>query len=566
MAPDNSMSGFDRMVSSMSDDERKDMLNKVSRSSKEENEDVISVLPADDPNFRESLSLRLQQESFLRRLWIKIKAALFNIRQEDIYNTSLITRLAHDVEHTYPGLISHHRSVLTLGTYEKLYMLRKVQEFFMPYVESYESNPGLYYYYLSTVIIPDIAEEIQKAVDPYKFPFTKNLTSETRVQLIKKMEDALDNLPESKRTMMYMCVRSIEWLTAFNRMHVDSLIKNFTPSKECLYNIARSDFASIAKIMNVVNLPANEALVALFSFYYNTTAENPNKGDEEQLVNEFINGVQLHIEEIRSFSAGVPVKDLARIVFDNSLYDSKPFGGGEDWFVKFKSQWRTNFDIRWNQWLFDYKKYRMQIKIKTYFDYDGIPLLPVRPWKKLWTGYTFRYEMSMGFIWMFFDSIIKAHEPILKTVMLEGDFIIKENTIEFADDFRTIQNMRNDFAAFNASLAENGDIGSVLAGLGHNPERASSSRETFDAVMSDVDESSQNFIEKAGKWFRSVKSILGAVVNGSESQYYGGLSNWSKIGGRQNKEFKENLSLVYTVVDHAYDVLTEAESLDSSAM
>jgi hypothetical protein len=349
-------------------------------------------------------------------------------------------------------------------------------------------------------------------------------------------------------------------------MHVDSLIKNFTPSKECLYNIARSDFASIAKIMNVVNLPANEALVALFSFYYNTTAENPNKGDEEQLVNEFINGAQLHIEEIRSFSAGVPVKDLARIVFDNSLYDSKPFGGGEDWFVKFKSQWRTNFDIRWNQWLFDYKKYRMQIKIKTYFDYDGIPLLPVRPWKKLWTGYTFRYEMSMGFIWMFFDSIIRAHEPVLKTVMLEGDFLIKENTIEFADDFRTIQNMRNDFAAFNASLAENGDIGSVLAGLGHNPERASSSRETFDAVMSDVDESSQNFIEKAGKWFRSVKSILGAVVNGSESQYYGGLSNWSKIGGRQNKEFKENLSLVYTVVDHAYDVLTEAESLDSSAM
>ncbi|MCR5218238.1 DUF5312 family protein [Treponema sp.] len=566
MAAENERSAFDRMVTTISDDERKDMLDKVSRSAQEEEDDDVSSLPVNEQEYKTSLSIRLQQESFLRRLWIKIKSALFNITPEDIYNTSLINHIAHDVEHTYPGLISHRRSVLTLGTYEKLFMIRKVQEFFMPYIESYESNPGLYYYYLSLVVMPEITEQIQQNSDPYKFPFTKNLTTETRVQLIKKIDDALDSLPESKRTAMYMCVRSIEWLKAFNRMHVDSLIRNFTPAKECLYNLSRSDFASIAKVMNVVNIPGNEALVALFSFYYNTTADNPNQGDEEQLVSEFINGAHLHIEEIRSFSSGLPVKDIARLVFDNALYDSRPFGGGEDWFVKFKSQWRINFDTRWNQWLFDYKKYRVQIKIKTYFDYDDLPLLPVRPWTKLWTGYPFRYELSMGFIWLFFGTIVKTIEAVLKTLMLEGDFVVKENSAEYTDNFRFLQNIRNDFAVFNASLSDGGEVAAALNSLGHSPDKDPSSRAGFTAVMNDVEDTAQSFIEKAGKWFRSMKGLIGAIVNGAESQYYGGLTNWSKIGGRQNKEFKENLSAAYMLIDHAYDILTEAEGLDSSSV
>lgn len=563
MEADKERSTFDRMVSTISSDERKDMLDKVSKASKEEDSLKRSLLSDSEEDYKVSLTVRLQQESFLKRLWIKIKSAFFSIPPEEAYNTSLIAHIAREIEHIHPGLISHKRGLLTVGTYEKLYMIRKVQEFFMPYIESYERNPGLYYYYLSLIVMPEITEEIEKSSDPYKFPFTKNLTSETRVQLIKKIEDSLDALPEVKRSSMYMCVRSVEWLKAFNRMYVDSLVKTFSSSKECAYHDSRSDFVSIAKIMKSVNIPSNEALSALFSLHYNTTSESPDKTKEEHFIKEFLTAANLHAEEIRNFSSSVPVRDLARLIFNNALYDSASFGGGEDWFVKFKSQWRSNFDVRWNQWLFDYKKYRLQIKVKTYFDYDNLPLLPFRPWVKVHKGYSFKYELSMGFLWQFFNTAVRTAESVLKTVMLEGDFSIKENAGEFADDFRFLQSVRDEFASLNASLSSSGEITASLLKTAHASDKEAS-HISFNSIMSDLEERALSFIDRCGKWFRSMKALLAPIVNGSDNQYYAGLTNLSKLGGRQNKEFRESLSSAFVLIEHAYDILTESEGLDSN--
>ena len=75
---------------------------------------------------KEILSVRFHQESFLIRLWIKLKSAFLNIPVEDVYNSSMIARIAHDIERNFPGLIDYRHGVLLNEFFERTNQLIKL--------------------------------------------------------------------------------------------------------------------------------------------------------------------------------------------------------------------------------------------------------------------------------------------------------------------------------------------------------------------------------------------------------------------------------------------------------
>ncbi|MBO7639184.1 MAG: hypothetical protein J6S91_09435, partial [Treponema sp.] len=128
-------SNLDRLAQGISDSERKDLLNKVKGTSVPEAEipgltqkkkqDIIL-----EEEKRQEFAFKLRREPFYRRFWIWLRSVFSEESIEEIYNESLISELAHDVERHYPDLILYRRKVLYNSFYEKLLLLAKAAEFY----------------------------------------------------------------------------------------------------------------------------------------------------------------------------------------------------------------------------------------------------------------------------------------------------------------------------------------------------------------------------------------------------------------------------------------------------
>ncbi|MBO4404662.1 MAG: hypothetical protein J5780_04950 [Treponema sp.] len=546
---------FDRMASGIPDHERKAILSKVRNNSSDSQEKI--TIREEKENIKLSLAQHLQQEGFFTRLWIKIKSAFLGVPVEDLYNSSVVSRIAHEIERNFPGLIDWDRSVLTSNFYEKLLQLKNIQMFFKKYIDFYSKNAGRFYFYMGRFMMGELSDKALADSDPYQYPFTKNLSKETRLSLLQKLDSVLDTIPEEVRSQMYSCVRSIEWLSAFTRLYLDGFINSFSENgKECNFTMARTDFSQFSKIMNVSNIPDSETIQALHSFWKDENASDEN-------TSSFTVHAENELAGITAFSQMVPVKDVAKVVFENSLYDPGIYSGGEDWYVKFRTQWKIKFDSRWASWMTDYKKYRLKIKMRNYYDAQELPVFPVRPWTELWGNVVFKQDLALGFMWYFFMKLLPSFFDVLKTVMLEGDFAIKENAIEFTDDINIMRQVTTSLEELRKDLLPEGIMGIEFGKLKGKPVFKKSVKESIDVLMDDLSNRTSVMIDQFGAICRSLKPILDAVVNGAESEAYGPLTNFMKIRGRENKFFRENLAIAAANFEHGYELLLESEVIDS---
>ncbi|MCI5524459.1 MAG: DUF5312 domain-containing protein [Spirochaetia bacterium] len=561
---DDELSNFDRMVSGISDEERQIMLSKMKKTSKKE---PAAASKRETESLKEILSVRFHQESFLIRLWIKLKSAFLNIPVEDVYNSSMIARIAHDIERNFPGLIDYRHGVLLNEFFERTNQLINVQDFFLNYIDSYNSSQGSFYITLCNVIIPEYTDKINASCDPYQFPFTKNISTETRVSLIQKLDAAVDAIPKDKRAVMYSMVRCIQWLSAFCHLPLEQLVSNFTKnseSKECVFSLARSDFSDFSKVLNSCNFPNEECLKALFDFNEQILAGRNIEHADSDFASYMANSInQLNV--VSTFCATVPVNELAKVVYDNSLYECGIFGNGEDWFVKLKNQWKANFDQKWNCYLADYKKHRLKIKMRSYFETSELPVFPYRPWTRLWSGIKFKYELTLGFLYFFFKREIQKHYDVLNAVMLEGDFSIKENLKEYTDgmNFISVGNENLDFLC--QLLTEGGEYGAFFKKCEEAQLKKRSIAEKTNLIIDEIEKQTLALVDTAGKVCRIFINTLGAIVAGNVNNYYGTLNNLSKIKGRENNSFREKLIKAYAAIEHSYEILQEIEGLDESS-
>lgn len=560
--PNSGRSNFDRMVSGISDDERKDLLSRVQKGQDDE------LFPDDRRELKDSLkstlNIRFRQEGFFVRIWLKLKAAFLGMPLEDVYNTTMVSGIARDIERNFPGYINYHRSCLIAPFYDKLVQIKEIQEYFRPCMDYYSQNTSRFYFFLGSIVMNESTKKAIADSDPYQYPFTKNLTKESRVLLLQKMDDVLDNLPEYPRAQMYADVKTVEWLSAFCKLYLDDLIASFSGNeKDCDFSMARADFSQFARIMSCCNPCDTDTIQALFQFYQQG---NPSVVQGEDAAIDFATHGENELALLTTFSQGMPVKDIAKVVFNNALFDCGIFSGGEDWYMRYKAQWKTNFDSRWASWMKDYNKYRLRIKLNSYFNTAILPSFPVRPWENLWGDLHFNYEITIGFVWFFFKDLIPQYSDVLKILMLEGDFAIKENAALYTDMIHSINQVSSMLDALKLDLSEKGETGQEFYKIIEKQETRKTGRENAQGLLDDVYKRCSAIVDQFGTICRTLKCIFDAVINGMETDEFGPITNLMKIHGRENKNYRERLSLTAAVFEHAYEVLQEAEAIDSSGV
>lgn len=569
---------FDNLVTSISQGERIEILNRLQANSNSDTQCLISDFQDNDDQIE--LKDKLIKESFFTRLWLHIKALFSSSDIEIVYNRYLLSELAKYVEKDYPDLIDFkHNNLLTLF-YTKLKELKSVSEFFRTYISVYEENPCSFYIILSSLIIPEIHEQLDKEVSPYSLPFEREVTNELRTSLLRKLEEVLQSIQSDKKNKFYSCIKAVEWLKNFTKLPFDRFLTRFvsllTGSFTCPIDSASYDLAVFSKILtNGVQL-YTEVFEALYLLneqnlidlkehednINNSEATNIETVSQSVVIEQFMSKALEQVSLIKMFITSIPLKKITAIANNSSIWQAEKLDGVEDWFVKYKSYWKKIFDQKWSSWLKDRRKALVKTRILTLFKLEEYPHLPNRPWSEIWGGIDFCYEYSMGFLYTFYDQLYPNYSKTLKTLMIEGEFVNRENRVEYTDTYNLLNHLAQSLITFNDKLSFKGIYGSSFNNIIKESIRTIQGQNKINNLMNTIESESNSLLSQFIDASRSLQLILGGILLETKDSRYGILANMASVQGSNNSVFRMNLQTVRHSFVECLDLLLELEAVE----
>ncbi len=564
------LNSFDRLVSSLSHQERLDLLNKLKKDSDLENQTLKGEVtePIDD----EDIMVRYRSESFFLRFWLRIKSLFTSIDVETLYNDYLVSSIALEIEKTYPDILDYKHKKFCTTLYTKLAELKAAADFFKTGINAYEENQGAFYVFLGSLFIPDLSERIDKEVSPYNLGLDREITTELRASLIRKLEELLNDIPQSDKTNLYSSIIALEWLKHFCKLPYDKTLKRFisllTGTYTCSIESVSSEFAAFTKVLcngPVIKEEIIEALY-LYSRQYQTS-ENGDNGiplasEKEDSAIEFLEKSTKHIKIIKMFINSVPLLKLTAVANNCSIWHAEKIHGAEDWFVRYKAYWRKLFDQKWESWIIDKRRKDSFDKIKTMLTCNDYPFIPNRPWKDVWEGIPFMLDHSIGFMYAFFKDIYPIYNKSLKTLLVEGEFSQRDNRVEFTDTYNLLNHLAQSILVFNDKLSTKGIYGGSFSTVIKESLRTIQGQSRIDTLMNSISSEARLLIAQFADACRSIQLIIGGILHESKDPRYDTLSNIASIMGNQNTQFRQRLHDTKEGMMRALDIIKELESLE----
>lgn len=557
---------FYGLVSGMAQEERLELLRKMQKKGSGSSH-LLETSEFDEKEENQlDLKVRINTESLLYRLFLWIRSLFSSDDIQAIYNDDLISRIARGIDSKYPGLINYRHEYLTADFFQKLKGVREAVHLFNEYISVYEKNPGAFYVLLSSILMPEVGESMEKEVNPYSYAVNKEFSVEMRNSLLRKMDEVIQKIPANKKAEMYACIRNVEWLRALCKLPYEKFLSCFTAVIDgimtCSFNQADGMIENFSKILCTGNIIPDEVLEALYLFNSKQYFIAGNEADNEASGTIFMEKAAASLSVISTFIASVPMRAITRVVSRNAVYNPGEFTGGEDWFIKYKGEWKRLFDLKWEMWVLDCKKELVRNDLTSYFDINEFPLFPKRPWSTLWGGIPYEHELTLGFIYYFMKEQYTKYLGLIKIISIEGDFSSKDNRTEFDEAANKFAEVNKNLDELTIRLNDNGSIGSEFEKVKAQKTKSKGDTEKINAMMSELADFAKDLINVFGSASRMMLKVMRGILGEEADTHFASLSNLSTICGAGNEKFKNDLEDAKSYISHAMDLLKQLEPLD----
>ncbi|WP_191015907.1 DUF5312 family protein [Treponema zioleckii] len=559
---------FDRMVSGLSVDERQAILEKMKEAAPTFEGEVLEPVEDDIDDEPIPLSEQLKHEPLFTRILLWVKSVFTKSTMEVLYNEVKINEISKKVERNYPGLIDSKRGYLLSSFRSKLMELKEVADFFRPYVLAFEQDEGNFLVFLGNMVMPTVSSEMDTEVDPYSGDVSEGVKPEFRMTLLHHMDDIFANITREDKARMYDAVKSVEWLRYFVKLPFNRLIVLFASVTDdiftCIYSQVESEISQVANCLSISVKFTDELLKAFYLFSIKTSLKKRSIQDEpDDEAVEYINNARSKIAVLHMFMSSVPMRSIGCIVSEDCHWRPTLLPGGEDWFVKFKTCWKKIFEQKWESWCQECKREALRQSLKENFELDEFPLFPDRPWRSLWGGIYFRYELTGGFLFWFFREKFPTFEIALKTVLVEGNFIKKENQNMYTDAFNDYVQASISMTQIGARLAPSGDVGAVILKLNDEHLRTLQAQTKVEQQLRTVEADIQTVLHKFGEATRMMDNLLCGILGLKKDTRFDSLSNLSRLQGKDNEKFLGQLYDARRALENALNLIKELETVDS---
>lgn len=569
----NAKSNFDKLASDLTIKERKDILNRVNPA------DIEIKIPSEgDYNDKKAEKERLaetkkglvrqfKKEPFFRKFVVWLKSFILNVSVEEVYNNAVIGALARRIEVLYPGLIDYKRRIIGNTMYKELCGLQRSQELFKNQLRLADADSGVFYFLLCRQLYPEFMESVKKVCDSFQINFDKPLGQEARNNFLSKIDDMLASMGNDMREKIGGISQSYEWLKMFSKLPISVILNKFSMTGDnhsCLFVQVKNDFTEFFKILCSKNNITDEFISSLLLTSYgnkNLWKESSPECSQEDMA-KIVEAASVEISNINMFCRKYPLRDFGKVINENSLFIPELFSTGDNWFAKFREQWRIVFDQRWRMWNKEYKREELKKKQKVYFGINDFQKFPYHPWRKYEDEFPFRFDLSLGFINYYFKQEYLKYASILNVVSLEGNFQIKENRHEFTDLVADFNDIMDKIDVLVGQVALGGEYGSEFMRY-DGSVKSNSSKEKLRIVINEIEEAASYITELFINSSHKFQNLVSAMLGEFSTVYYGPLTNLNKIMGRDNVEFRETLSKFSHSMKYAGEIINALKEIDS---
>ncbi len=565
MVESDTKSSFDRLVAGLNAEDRLAMLNRINQM---DSPNVQLVAESGDVEKNVTLQNKLQNESFFYKFILWVRSLFDKKTVEQLYGQDLLNNLARKINSRFPGTIDPRIKSLDYIFYERLLTIKEAADFFKVYFTYIEESPGDFYVFLSSFVAPELSEKINAQADPFIFPFTKPVTPELRTDLVKKLDDLLNNMDRDTKANMYSAVSSANWLYKFSMLQYIHFISQFTnitgDTYTCPYSNVIMDYNELASVFSNIHPIENEVLEAIFLFSQRKhLTTNAQDKDIEKAVKEFMVKAVAFLGTIKSFLNNVPIKNLGRVLNQDYNWQPGNMEGAEAWFPSFRAQWRKIQDIRWNDFAREQKKQMLSQNLKSDFDLDEFPTIEYRPWLKLWNRIPFNRELTGGFLSWFciekYDKII----PDLNIVAMEGVFYKSENRSEYSEGLNNFSNANVMMKDLIHKLSPEGEYGRLFDDFATNRVHNFQVQNQIESMMQQIEDTVKEAISLFGKGARTIERVFYGFFEEQKDGIHEPLQNITTIRGRDNRRFLDSLISTRQLLKKTLAYISELEPIDS---
>ena len=561
------VSTFDKLVNSLSTEEAQTMLANIAENMKMSEE--LQTDSKTEPlliDAQVKKDIKINDEPFFIRLWLHLKSFFKSLPVETVYEEEQIRRLGKDLQHNYKQYINIKANTFTKDFYELLRELRKTQLFFTSLLSAYDVDKGNFYLLVSSFVAPDVYLKLMHNTDPFNCVPTAQANANLRSELLKKIDESFSLMTTEYKTGMYQAANAIEWMRHFCELSIDKAVLRFTvnPSIEpsCSVYLLAAEIGSLASVLTTIKPIPDVVLQALFLLSkqdkFNDKAVNMN---EESV--EFVSQASHALEAIKQFAVKIPILELARYTLKSIHWEPQRLEEGEDWFQLFKVAWKKRFNERWQLWSAEQKRAQLTRKMLDLLKIDKLEPLLYRPWEDLWLVLRFKREFSFSFLATFFSTLyVSFVQPVLKILLMEGNFYRRENLAEYTSAFTVLEKQQSCISTFESRLSPEGEIGAAFIQLKEKTMASLKSKNSLEALMKNIETEAKQIITSSQNAFKTLIALLNGFIDGNKNSVYAPLVNWSIIQGNDNVDFRMRVEGVKNFLQEVTSILTDADKIE----
>ncbi len=562
------VSTFDKLVDSLSTEEAQIMLAHIAecmKMSADIQTDSKTEPLLSDTQLRKSI--QINDEPFFIRLWLRLKAFFKSLPIETVYEDELIRRLGKDLQHDYKQYINIKQNAFTKDFYELLRELRKTQLFFTSLLSAYDTDKGNFYLLVSSFVVPDVYLKLMYTTDPFNCVPNAQASTNLRADLLKKIDESFSLMTADYKTGMYQAASAIEWMRYFCELSIDKAVLRFTvnPSVEpsCSVYLLSAEISMLASVLSTTKPIPDVVLQALFLLSKQDKLNDKTVNMNEESV-EFISQASHALEAIKEFSVKIPILALARYTLKSIHWEPQSLEGGEDWFQLFKVAWKKRFNERWQLWSSEQKRVQLNRQMLELLKIDRLNPLMYRPWEDSWLVLRFKREFAFNFLSSFFSKLYPSFvQPVLKTLLMEGNFYRRENLAEYTNAFTVLEKQPSCISTFEFRLSPEGEIGASFIQLKEKTVASLKSKNSLEALMKNIETEAKQIIVSSQSAFKTLIALLNGFIDGNKNSVYAPLLNWLIIQGNDNAAFRKRVEGVKNVLQEVTGILTDTDKIEA---
>ncbi|WP_428768720.1 DUF5312 family protein [Treponema sp. HNW] len=562
MATDNS--SFDRLVAGLSSEERFSLLRKL-EAGLDVDKETLAIHSSESKAPAVNLEKAFQKESVLVRLWIFLRGLFSNTGIEGAYNDYRIGLTVKKIVADSPNLIEPRYLALENSFYEKLLKLQDAAKFFKNGIAAYEHDEGGFCIFLTTLVMPDFGERMEKEVSPHSLPPTSEPSPELRTSLIRNMENILADIGSDDKASLHDCFACLDWLRRFVALPFSHFISLFRSIPEkgmsCAISAAQTEIAQFSKVLYNAKKILPEVLESLYMFSVEEKIGAGEKVDVETGLSGFLQDSMRHITYIKYFIQSVPMRQLGCIAFNSALWTPEVQEFSDSWFTRCKNQWRKIFDEQWALWIHSRKISQTKQLAAALFNISDYPFLPHRPWQTSKVRLICKRDYCAGFLYAFFPSMYNDFIPFLDIVIVDGKFIVPENRIEFTDTYNEMKHLGELLIAFNEKLSPTGIYGQAFNSVG--TVQTVQEQETAKNLMRSIESEINLFITVFSGSCRSFKMLFDGMLVDVRNIKYDSLSNLASLTDKDGMPIRSKLVEISQKLDTAFQLLKDIEEMEN---